>query len=78
MKLKAVRGEIVPAAFAEYKISQGTRRHLSRKNKVMIVDTEMEMMTNLLRDQQTSLEEKDQDDDERRASTGDDDDAMTG
>ena len=30
MKLKAVRGEIVPAAFAEYKISQGTRRHLEK------------------------------------------------
>ena len=42
---------------------------------MMIVDTEMEMRTNLLRDQQTSLEEKDQDDDDDRR---DDDDAMTG
>ena len=47
MKLKAVRGEIVPAAFAEYKISQGTRRHLSRKTKMMMMIEEpvLEMMT---------------------------------
>ena len=62
MKLKAVRGEIVPAAFAEYKISQGTRRHLSRKTKMMIMIEEpvLEMM---MMQRQTDLDvNRDEDD----------------
>ena len=38
MKLKAVRGEIVPAAFAEYKISQGSGIHLWRTMMMISLD----------------------------------------
>ena len=48
MKLKAVRGEIVPAAFAEYKISQGSRRHLGRIMMMMIILKMITTITTLL------------------------------